>query len=138
MKHQQKAGKLYLNKTEVEVNILGRRKAIGPDEASSRKVAPALTPEAQENMLISLAMDRAEEQLRNGTASSQVIVHFLKLATEKARLEAAQLEKKNALLEAKTEQIRGAEERASLYADAIEAMRNYSGHGEEPVEYYDD
>lgn len=117
---------------------MGRRKAIGPEEASSRKTAPALTPEAQENMLIALAMDRAEEQLRNGTASQQLIVHFLRLATEKDRLERAQLEKKNALLEAKTEQIKTAESVASLYADAIKAMRDYSGHGEESDEDYDD
>lgn len=117
---------------------MGRRKATGPEEASSRKVAPALTPEAQENMLIALAMDRAEEQLRNGTASAQVIVHFLRLGTEKARLEAAQLEKKNALLEAKTDAIKSAENVANLYSDAIEAMRSYSAHGEAPEETYDD
>lgn len=117
---------------------MGRRKAVGLDEGSSRKTAPALTPEAQENQLIALAMDRAEEQLRNGTASSQLIVHFLRLATEKERLERAQLEKKNALLEAKTEAIKTAERTEALYSDAIKAMREYSGHGEEPEEYYDD
>ena len=69
---------------------------------SPKKMRPALTPEARENQLISLAVDLAEEQLRDKTASSQVITHFLKLGTTKAELEKEKLAKENELLRAKT------------------------------------
>lgn len=45
------------------------------DDKSIRSMPP-LTPEGKENQMISLAMDCAESQLRDGTASSAVIVHF--------------------------------------------------------------
>ena len=96
-----------------------------------RKGAPPLTPEARENMLISLAMDRAEEQLRDGTASAQVIVHYLRLGTKKDQLEREQLTKKNELLGAKTDAIRAAESTEKLYSEAIKAFKAYSGDGED-------
>ena len=103
---------------------------------TSKKVAkepefqapPALTPAGREARMVAYAMDLAEEQLRNGTASSQVITHFLKLGTETAKLELERLENENALLRAKAEQIRSAKESGELYANAIEAMRRYSAH----------
>ncbi len=91
---------------------------------------PALTPDAREKQLIALAMDRAEEQLRDGTASSQVITHFLKLATEKERIEKEILERQKDLITAKTEQIQSQKEIKELYTEALKAMRNYSGQGE--------
>lgn len=104
---------------------------------SSRPVKrgrPALTPEARDNQLISLAYDVAEEQLLNGTASSQVITHFLKLGTAKAQLEAEKIRQENILLEAKTEAIKKADNSSQMYEEAINAMRRYSGYGD-PDEY---
>lgn len=98
------------------------------------KSRPALTPEARENQLIALAVDVAEEQLRNGTASSQVITHFLKLGTTRAELEKEKLARENELLRAKAKALDSAEEIKVLYADALKAMRNYSGQGD-PDEY---
>lgn len=103
---------------------------------TSRKVAkepgfqapPAFTSAGREAQLINYAIDLAEQQLRDGSASSQVITHFLKLATEKERLERERLENENALLRAKAESIRSAKESGELYANAIEAMRRYSAH----------
>lgn len=103
-------------------------------EKPSTKMRPALTPEARENQMIALAMDRAEEQLRDGTASSQVITHFLKLATEKERIEREILERQKELITAKTEALQSAKKIEELYTNAIAAMRNYSGQGE-PDEY---
>lgn len=97
---------------------------------SPKKMRPALTPDAKENQMISLAMDAAEEQLRNGTASSQVITHFLKLATAKERLEKEILEKQKELISAKTESIKSAQKIEELYTNAINAMRKYSGNGD--------
>ena len=92
---------------------------------------PALSPEARESQLISLAVDEAERQLREGTASSQVITHFLKLGSTKERLEKEKLEEENKLLRAKTAALESAKHVEELYAEAIAAMRRYSGHGDE-------
>ena len=93
-----------------------------------RKIRPALTPEARENQLISLAVDLAEKQLLEGTASSQVITHYLKLGTTKEKLEREILEKQKELIEAKTENLQSAKRIEELYKNALDAMKNYSGH----------
>jgi hypothetical protein len=95
---------------------------------SAKKMRTALTPEARENQLISLAVDLAEQQLRDGTASAQVITHYLKLGATTARLEKEKLEKENQLLAAKTKALESAERTEELYANAINAMRSYGGY----------
>lgn len=99
-----------------------------------RKIRPALTPEARENQLISLAVDLVEQRLLDGTASSQETTHFLKLGSVKNRLEMEKLEEENRLLKAKTEALQSAKRVEELYADAIKAMQRYSGHGEDDSE----
>lgn len=101
---------------------------------SSRRMRPALSPEARENQLIGLATDLAEQQLQDGTASSQVIAHFLKQGTAKAQLELEKLRQENELLKAKTESLQSAKRVEELYTKALDAMRNYAGLGE-PDEY---
>jgi len=96
---------------------------------STRKIRPALTPEARENQLIALAVDLAEKQLQEGTASSQVITHYLKLGSTKERIEKEILEKQKELISAKTEALQSTKRIEELYKDAIAAMREYSGHG---------
>lgn len=96
---------------------------------SSKKLRPALTPEARENQLIALAVDLAEKQLIEGTASSQVITHYLKLGSTRERLEKEKLEQENKMLKAKTEALESSKHSEELYQQAIEAMRLYSGHG---------
>lgn len=95
-----------------------------------RKIRPALTPEARENQLIALAIDRAEQQLLDGTASSQVITHYLKLGSTKERLEREKLERENELLRAKAESIQSAQRIEELYKNALDAMRSYRGEGD--------
>lgn len=87
-----------------------------------------MTPEARENQLIAKAVDLAEQQIMNGTASSQVITHFLKLGSTTARLEKEKLQKGNELLCAKTEAIKSGQRIEELYNNALNAMRNYGGH----------
>lgn len=96
---------------------------------STTRIIPAVTPEARENQLISLAVDLAERQLRDGSASAQVITHYLKLGTVNAKLEREKLERENKLLEAKAKAYETAEHIEELYANAIKSMRDYSGHG---------
>lgn len=97
---------------------------------SSKRSRPALTPEARENQMISLAVELAEQQLRDGTASSQVITHYLKLGSMKERQEREKMEEEIKLLKAKTEAIESAKHIEELYADAIKAMQSYSGYGD--------
>lgn len=97
-------------------------------EKDSNKRPPAKTPEAREQQLIAMAVDVAEDQLRKGTASSQVITHFLKLATTKEVLEREKLIQENQLLKAKTDAIRDAKKVEELYLNALNAMRSYSGN----------
>ena len=106
------------------------------------KVRPALSPEARENQLISLAIDLVEQRLIDGTASSQETTHFLKLATQKSKLEKERFELENELIKAKTQNLRDQADMKTLYEDAIAAMRRYSGHGssydDEESDEYDD
>ena len=95
-----------------------------------RPMRPALSPEARENQMISLAVDLAERQLQDGTASSQVITHYLKLGSTKERIEKEILEKQKELISAKTEALQSAARIEELYKEAISAMKRYSGNGD--------
>ena len=97
---------------------------------NAQKMRPALTPEARENQMISLAMDLAEQQLREGTASSQLITEFVKRGSTKARLEKEILAEQKELMAAKTENIKASQRVEELYLNALNAMRRYSGQGE--------
>jgi|WetSurMetagenome_2_1015567.scaffolds.fasta_scaffold1652089_2 hypothetical protein len=92
---------------------------------------PARTPEGRENQLIEAAVELAEKQLSDGTASAQVITHFLKLATTRERLEKEKLARENELLKAKTEALQSVKHIEELYENAIVAMREYGGNKEE-------
>ena len=96
---------------------------------STRKSRPALSPEARENQMIELAMNLAEQQLRDGTASSQLITEFVKRGSTKARLEKEILAEQRELLAAKTEALQSAKRVEELYDAAIEAMKRYNGQG---------
>lgn len=93
------------------------------------KRAPALarTPEQQENQMIGLAMQLARKKLEDGSASSQVLVHFLQLGTEKARLERIKLESEARLAEAKAEAMQSMQTSEQLTHDALAAFRRYRG-----------
>jgi hypothetical protein len=96
-------------------------------EGKETRRKPATTPEARENEMISLATDLAERQIREGSASSQVISHFLKLGSTRERLEQQRLEHENELTRVKIEQIESQQRIEELYVDAIKAMRSYAG-----------
>lgn len=114
---------------------MGRVKVTSSSEDKSPMRTP-LTPEAQENQMIALAMNLVEQRLRNGTASSQETTHFLKLATVKYQLEKEKLRNENELTAAKTEAIKKTDESRLIAENAIKAMRNYQGHGD--VDDYQD
>lgn len=96
-------------------------------QASSGRHRTAITEEARENEMICLAMDLVEQRLRDGTATSQETTHFLKLGSSKDKLEREILKKQKELLVAKTEAMQSAKRVEELYANALNAMRTYSG-----------
>ncbi len=102
-----------------------------PDDQPEIKSPPVMTDEAREQQLVSLAIDLAEKQLREGTASSQVITHYLKLGSSKEKIEKEILKAKKELVVAQTSAIESQERIESLYADAIKAFRTYSGQGDD-------
>lgn len=101
---------------------------------SKKRKAPAATPEGRENQLIALAVDLAEKQLSEGTASAQVITHYLKLGTTKESLEKEKLARENELLKAKTEALQSQKRIEELYSEAIKAMKTYGGFEDEEIE----
>lgn len=95
----------------------------------------ATTDENREKQVVSLAIDLAEKQIQEGTASSQVITHFLKLGSTRERLEQDRLRRENELLTAKVESMASARRVEELYAEALNAMRSYAG---QPIEHFED
>lgn len=110
---------------------MARRKM---SEADARRGKPPTTPEARENEMVALAHDLAEEQIRKGSASSQVITHFLKLGSSREKLEQERLAHENELLQVKRQQIESQARVEELYLKALSAMQSYSGNEPEPQE----
>jgi len=104
-------------------------KTYEPDEI----LRPALTPDAEEQKCINLAVNLAKKQLIEGTASSQVITHYLKLASSRERYEQELLAKKIELAQAKTDLIASEARQEELYKQAMAAFRLYRGEDDEVI-----
>ena len=100
---------------------------MGKDKREEKRIRPALTPESREDQLVALAINLAEKQLLEGTASAQVISHFLKIGSTKERIEKEILEEQKAMIKAKTEALKSEKRVEELYEEALNAMRRYSG-----------
>ena len=98
-----------------------------PVKRETKKERKSLDEEVREKTIINKAINMAEEQIDNRTASSQVLVHFLKLGTVMARLELERLENENELLRAKKESIQSQSENKDLLSKVLAAMRLYTG-----------
>ena len=107
---------------------------------SRRNRRPATTDENRESQLVSLAIDLAEKQMIEGTASSQVITHFLKEGSTRSKIEKDRLRREVELLEAKVEGMASAKKVEELYSEALNAMKTYTGQETEQEleeDYYD-
>ena len=100
---------------------------------NGRRRSPPRTPEAREDELAAAAYDLAEEQIHSGTASSQVITHFLKAGSRRERMEQMRMQHEIELMQVKKEQLEGQKRVEELYVSALEAMRSYSGLGTPPA-----
>jgi hypothetical protein len=99
---------------------------VAKKKEESKEFRPATTPEAREQQLVSLAVNLAEKQLRDGSAAPSVINHFLKIASTRETIEREMLEKQSKLIEAKAQSIYKDREAEDLAKAAIEAMKNYN------------
>jgi acyl-CoA thioesterase len=106
--------------------------------SNRRRPKPAITEESREGQLVSQAIDLAEQQIREGTASSQVITHFLKLGSTREKLEQERLRRENELLRSKVEAMASAKRVEELYAEALKAMRTYAGQEDTTDAEFDD
>lgn len=116
---------------------MGKKRVTDDMREQPKRRRTATTAEEREDQVINLAIDLAEKQLANGTATSQIMVHYLRLGTVKSKLEIEKIRHENELLQAKTAQIKSVEKLTELYEDAISAMRSYQGVSpgdEEPVD----
>lgn len=108
------------------------------NESNKQSPIPAdLTPEAAEKTGINLAMNIAIRQMQEGTASSQIITHFLKLGSLREQHEIELLKEKTAQAHAKTEQINSYKDNDTLVAEALNAFRGYSGQIQEDLDEED-
>lgn len=88
---------------------------------------PAMTAEGHQNYMISLAMSCAEKQMKEGSASSAVICHYLKLASKKEDIELEKAKAELELMRAKTKQIESQEASDRMYAEALRSLGLYKG-----------
>ena len=95
------------------------------------RLRPGLSPEADENQLISLSIEAAKKMFLEGKAPTSIVLHYLKLATSRERLEREMLEKEMELKEAKIQALESQAKVEQLYADAMRAMQRYSGYNED-------
>lgn len=100
-----------------------------PKKASKRTNKPSETPEGREKQLVNLAVNLAEKQLMDGTASPSVVTHFLKIASTRADIEKQKLEKELEYLRAKTAAIDKAAKDENIAQEAIAAMKSYAPNG---------
>ena len=111
-----------------------RKESQDQSTPKTTKRRPATTPEGRENQLVALAVDLAEKQIKEGTVSSQVLTHYLKLGSSREKLEQERLRRENHLLSAKAEAMASAKQVEELYGKALEAMRSYAGQGPAELE----
>lgn len=110
---------------------MGRRAAVSREPSETRKRhRPATTPEDREDQLIAMAYNAVEERIMNGTASSQELVHFLRLGSTKERIEKEILERQKDLITAKTDMLQSAKKVEEMYENAIRAMSLYAGENQ--------
>lgn len=100
---------------------------MAPQAKPKKRKPPATTLEARENQMIALAVDLAEQQLRDGTASSQIITEFIRRGSTKERIEKEILAEQKNLIKAKVKAIQSGEDIKELYLDALKAMKTYTG-----------
>lgn len=105
--------------------MVSRQRTDSEDQPKRRR--PPTTPEGNENYLVALAFEAVEQRIKDGTASAQELVHFIKLGSSREKLEQKKLGQENHLLEVKAANYASQARMEELYSKAIDAMQTYSG-----------
>lgn len=106
-------------------------------EYRTTRMPPATTLEGREDQMVALSVNLAEKQLRDGTASAQVITHYLKLGSTREKLEQERLRKENHLLQTRADTLESTVRVEELMKNAIDAFRGYSGNPTPEEDYAD-
>lgn len=93
---------------------------------TKREITPPINDEALENKLIELAFRQAQGQLEDGSASSQIVTHFLRLGSIRAKIELEKLELENRLLEEKIQAEQSGQRLNEMFGEVLAALKSYS------------
>lgn len=104
-------------------------------ESTASPARPATTPQGREHQLIAKAVDLAEQQIEDGTASAQVLTHFLKLGSSREKLEQQRIRHENELMEVKKQTMQAAQKSDALFKEAMDYFRAYTGNGPPPTDF---
>lgn len=123
-----------------EPNGTKAKQSTSNPKRKKRRQAPGRTLAAREKQLVNAAIDLAERQIANGTATSQVLTHFLKLGSVTEQIAREKAENEVILLKAKAEALESEKRVEELYKEALQAMREYSGTSKKDIseESFDD
>lgn len=92
---------------------------------NEHKTTPPLSDKDHEAKLISLTLQMAEQQLIDGTASSQVMTHFLRLGSIRSKVELEKLRLENNLLTEKIQSEKMGQQLKEMFQDVMESLRDY-------------
>lgn len=106
--------------------------------SKSKRRPQASSPEIQETRMVNYAMQLAEKQLIEGTASPSVITHFLKIGSMRERKELERLENENKLLAARADIIESTKRSEELFVEAMKVFSLYNGTSRQNDEEDDD
>lgn len=98
-----------------------------PDQMQTTSILSASTPEGRENELIDMAYNEVARRIASHEATSAELVHFLKMGSEKERLERSKIEAEMELQRAKTVAIEEGRSMEAIAKEAMEAFKRYSG-----------
>lgn len=98
-----------------------------PDQIQTTSILTSSTPEGRENELIDMAYNEVARRIANHEATSAELVHFLRMGSEKERLERSKIESEMELQRAKTVAIEEGRSMEAIAAEAIAAFKRYSG-----------
>lgn len=101
---------------------------------------PAPTLEGREDQLTAMVYDLVEQRVRDGTASAQETVHFLRAGSREKQMQLDKLRGENEVLKTRVKEMEQRSSGEELMARALEAFKGYSGQiAVDPEEtYYDE
>ena len=92
---------------------------------------PPRTEEEEEKRACGLAIDLATKWMEEGTAPAQIVLHYLKIASQREQIELEKTKYEIELIKAKKKSIESEEEQEKRYQEVIKAISSYAGKDNE-------